>query len=322
MKNKLTLVIFFLISSVYAKAQYAPAAGQPGSTAVYKDSSIIVAWANQATITRGWQNIANQSLGKVTIGDANSPVGAADNNVVSLGDGGSAILQFAKPIMNGTGPDFAVFENAFDDYFLELAFVEVSSDGQRYVRFPAHSLTQTITQVGGFGQLQTVKINNLAGKYKGGYGTPFDLEELKDSTGLDIMHITHIRIIDVVGSIDDAYATRDTANNKINDPFPTPFPSGGFDLDAIAVMNLATDIHNLSSNNQIAIYPNPTENSLTFQCDESGFVEIISINGQILLSHRFTKGKTILNLSSLAKGVYLFRINLSDRILIRRVLKN
>jgi predicted metallopeptidase len=65
-----------------------------------------------------------------------------------------------------------------------------------------------------------------------------NLEELKNTAGLDVMHITYIRVIDVVGSINDAYARFDTANNKINDPFPTPFPSGGFDLDAVGVINM------------------------------------------------------------------------------------
>ena len=34
---------------------------------------------------------------------------AGENGVVSLGDGGSAILTFSKPIKNETGWDFAIF---------------------------------------------------------------------------------------------------------------------------------------------------------------------------------------------------------------------
>ena len=85
-----------------------------------------------------------------SFGSAASALGPADaydfgtglpstspTTVVSLGDGGSITLTFAHPLSDGTGPDLAVFENAFNDTFLELAFVEVSSDGANFVRFPA-----------------------------------------------------------------------------------------------------------------------------------------------------------------------------------------
>jgi hypothetical protein len=115
---------------------------------------------------------------------------------------GSAILTFQNPISNGTGFDFAIFENSFNDVFLELAFVEVSSDGVNYIRFPATSNTQTTTQIGPFDNTgDATKLNNLSGKYRAQYGTPFDLQELTGNPLLNINAITHIKIIDVVGSI-------------------------------------------------------------------------------------------------------------------------
>ena len=35
-----------------------------------------------------------------------------------------------------------------------------------------------------------------------------------------------------MGSISEGQATRDSRGGIVNDPFPTPFPSSGFDLDA------------------------------------------------------------------------------------------
>jgi len=318
-------VIIFLCFSLIGLssiAQYAPAAGQPGSTAIYKDSSSIIAWATQCSINRGWQNISDTTLGKTNVGNNNSALGIADNDVISLGDGGTAVLQFAQAISNGPGPDFAVFENAFDDFFLELAFVEVSSDGQNYVRFPAHSLTQTATQVGGFGHLQAVKINNLAGKYRVGYGTPFDLEELKNTAGLDITHITHIRIIDVVGSIDNAYATFDSAGNKVNDPFPTPFPSSGFDLDAVAVLNVSTSLPTATEAFKLRVYPNPSSGILHIQCSEESTIQVISINGNVIQNQHINAGLNTLNLDYLAKGLYFIKINNSKGSIVRQVVKN
>src|SRR3954467_173127 len=148
MKRNL-IVVFFLLTVQLTVAQFAPPAGQPGSTAVRKDSSAFVAWATGSIIIRGYQDISNPSSGYATVGDSSSAIGKADGvNVVSLGDGGAAILTFKLPITNGPGNDFAVFENGFSDTFLELAFVEVSSDGVHYFRFPAVSNTQDTLQMG------------------------------------------------------------------------------------------------------------------------------------------------------------------------------
>jgi len=241
---------------ISAKGQYPPQAGMPGSTAVYKDSSAFSDWASNCILQRGYKNIAIADSGYTSVGTASSAIGkAGDANFVSLGDGGVAILTFNAPIYNGSGYDFAVFENSFDGFFLELAHVEVSSDGVNYVRFPSTSLTDTITPIGSFGNLDATKINNLAGKYKANYGTPFDLEELAGINGLDINNITHVKIIDVVGSLSPLYTTRDAAGRKINDPYPTLFPSGGFDLDAVGVINSKGVGFNTLKNEAIKVYP-------------------------------------------------------------------
>ncbi len=241
-------------------AQFAPPAGQPGSTAIYKDSSVFVNWASQCIVNRGLQDISDPGLGFASVGADSSGIGkAGTTGVVSLGDGGTAELRFPKPIVNGPGPDFAVFENAFDDHFLELAHVEVSSDGNSFFRFPSVSNTQTSTQVGGFDSLDARKVRNLAGKYRANYGVPFDLEELKGIAGLDLQNITMVRIIDVVGSINMAHGTYDSSGTLINDPWPTPFASGGFDLDAVGVINegAISTLESQSLNPGARIYPNP-----------------------------------------------------------------
>ena len=74
---------------------------------------------------------------------------------------------------------------------------------------------------------------------RSGFGTPFDLAELNGMPGLNIASVTQIRLIDVVGSIAPAYATRDSLNRIINYPWPTFFETGGFDLDAVGVIHQA-----------------------------------------------------------------------------------
>ncbi|MCF8255878.1 MAG: T9SS type A sorting domain-containing protein [Bacteroidia bacterium] len=283
-------IFFFILASINGFSQFAPQVGIAGSKAIHRDSLIISKWANGAEIEIGWQDISDTLLGKVSVGDSSSIIGIAGNGILSLGDGGIATLSFPNLISNGPGPDFVVFENGFkfgnDSVFLELAFVEVSSDGIHFVRFPATSLTDTLVQTGPFGHTQASKINNLAGKYIAPYGTPFDLEELKDSSDLDINSIQYVRIIDVIGSLNNDFSSLDFIGNKINDPWPTPFPSSGFDLDAVGLINyqIPSSLEALKLDIGL-IYPNPIKvNSilnLGFEFSECNY-SIINIFGELV----------------------------------------
>ncbi len=296
-------IILFLLSSVATQAQYAPPAGQEGSTAIYADSSLFVEWASECHLQRGWVNIADTSLGKTSYGSNLSALGKADNDVVSLGDGGMATVKFNKPVTNGTGYDFAVFENAFDDNFLELAFVEVSSDSINFFRFPAVSNTQTDAQVETFGTLDATQIHNLAGKYRLFYGVPFDLDELKEVPGLDVNNIVAVRLIDVVGSINDAFCSFDSEGNKINDPWPTPFESGGFDLDAVGVIHNKVTSVQTNLLQTVNIYPNPCSDKL-FISGKSVRISIFDISGKLLLEVN-DANISFLDVSNLPKGILL-----------------
>lgn len=287
-------------------------AGTEGSNAIAGNSDLFVAWATGITLQRGPDNIAIPNSPLATYGDdtmALGPVVMTDNlKVVSLGDGGMATLTFAQPITNGDGPDFAVFENGFDDYFLELAFVEVSSDGHRFVRFPATSLTQTETQAT---RLDPTFINNLAGKYRMGYGTPFDLEELRDSTGINIDSITHVRIIDVVGSIDPQYATYDAFGHIVNDPWPTAgYGSSGFDLDAVGVIHQLEPQQAIGDVDQLALslWPNPAADRLNVTLDRAAEALLYDLTGRQLAAYSLVAGRNSLDISSLDAGVYMLRV--------------
>jgi len=301
-------------------AQFSPPAGQEGTTAIHKDSSVFIDWATSCNVERGYLDISVPDSGMVSAGEAVFAIGIADNLIVSLGDNGSAVLTFNKSIQNGPGPDFAVFENSFTDDFLELAIVEVSSNGIDFVRFPSVSLTQTEQQIGSFGLLDATKIHNLAGKYRVEYGTPFDLEELNNISGLNIDSITHVKIIDVVGCIQDEYSTYDSQGNKVNDPWPTLFPSGGFDLDAVGV------IHNLFNqgiveykNSDFKVFPNPVVNRLTFESNEKYHIELLAIGGQVLFKGEISKG--VINMRNYPQGIYFMKISNSKRNYTRKIIK-
>ena len=299
-----------IVNSIQAQI-YAPQAGMPGSTAVYKDSSAFVNWVSDCKIIRGYQDLSSIGFGFANVGDSSLAFGIAlSNGVVSLGDAGIAICKFPFPIKDGVGNDFAVFENSFDGLFLELAFVEVSSDGEHFFRFPSHSLTDTIIQVSSFGYTDPTKINNLAGKYQAGYGTPFDLNDIPNNALLNKNSITHVKIIDCVGSINSIYATRDSYNNKINEPWPTPFGSSGFDLDAVGVINQNTiigisEMRNLE--NRISVYPNPingNEPLHIYSPEKISACTLVNASGNIIES---SKGP-ILHLSVISSGLYILNI--------------
>lgn len=304
MNHKYLLSLLLLIST-YTQAQFDPPAGKPGSLAVSKDSSIISFWASNCTLNLGYQQCTDTSLGKASIGNEQSALGeAGTSGVVSLGDGGSAIISFDVPIKDVDGADFAVFENSFLDDFLELAFVEVSSNGVDFVRFPSISLTPTDKQIGSFDAIDATKIYNLAGKYKALYGTPFDLNELKDSSKVDILNITHIKIIDVIGIINSNFTQLDSKNNPINDPWPTPFASSGFDLDAVAALNQKTSSIDNLTNLHFKIYPNPnTSNGLLYFNDEE-LLNISLYNQQGVLITSYKNISSVLKLPSLKIGMY------------------
>ena len=213
---------------------YAPAAGRAGSTAIAKNSTLIKGWAT------GYSNYAPGTNVDATWRNPAKGLGVAQGtsfDIVALGDAGRITLSFNGSIFNGSGWDFAVFENGFNDSFLEFAFVEVSSNGTSFFRFPSFSFTPGA--VSAFGAVDPTNVDGLAGKYRQGFGTPFDLDLFRGVAGLDVNHITQVRLVDVVGngSERDNWPISVGGPHRIYDPYRTS-GSGGFDLDALGVRYL------------------------------------------------------------------------------------
>ena len=160
-----------------------------------------------------------------------------------------------SPIVNGEGPDFATFENGFvlgwttAEVFGELAFVEVSSNGADFIRFPTHSLTPKWP--GAYGCFIASGVFGMTGKHINAYGdqwgTPFDLEWIADHPlvldgTVDLNDIRYVRQVDIPGGgPTDANGQNtgmflDSHGNVIFDSWVT-WGSGGADLDAVGVLN-------------------------------------------------------------------------------------
>ena len=210
---------------------YPGAATTPTSRAVPADDPRIVGWAAAihqftvgADVSGAWTD-GERALG---------PADGTSTGVLALGRGGSVTVALAEPLSDGPGPDLAVFENAFSDGFLELGRVSVSTDGEHFATFDAAA--RTPEPVGAFGTLDPTVLHGLAGVYRQGFGTPFDLERLRFDEGVRrgfvrLDDVRFVRIDDVVGDGSDL----DAWGRPIHDPFPTT-GSAGFDLDAVAVL--------------------------------------------------------------------------------------
>jgi hypothetical protein len=220
------LCVTVLFPALLVAGLYPPAADEDGTTAVYREDPAFGSWAS------GYENYEFTDEVDPVWRTPIKALGMATGSITdicSLGRGGSITLTFDSPLPNRDGWDFAVFENGLSDTFLELAYVEVSSDGTNYVRFDCYSLTPEA--VGAYGTIDTTDIDGFAGKYRVGYGTPFDLENLDDDPLVEIDAIKYIRIVDVVGDGNE----RDEDDNPIYDPYPTT-GSAGFDLEAVGVL--------------------------------------------------------------------------------------
>lgn len=208
--------------------------------------SEMVDWATEVeAFVRGPLDVANPGGGNASHGAPELALGAAGGvdtlDSVSLGDGGSITLFFESGIADGPGHDFAVFENSFynlEGLFAELAFVEVSSNGTDFARFAA--VTLVADPVWSFGSLDPSDVHNLAGKHPIDEGTGFDLVELEDHllvSGdlLNLADVRYVRIVDVIG--DGSTFDSQEPPAEVFDPYPTAFPAGGFDVQAVGVLH-------------------------------------------------------------------------------------
>jgi hypothetical protein len=309
------LLFFFILIPGFLQAQsFHPAPGDPNSNAIKKDSSCFISWATGGTVTRGFLDISDTTIlasgsNRASFGNVNLALGAATGSVtdvLSLGDSGVATLSFDQFIMDGPGYDFAIFENGFMDNYIEMAHVEVSSDGIHFFRFASTTEVPLDTQSSNASFTDCRMINNLAGKYRIGYGTPFDLSELPNDPNLNKGAVKFVRIIDAIGAISGNHVTTDQFGTIINDPYPTPFESGGFDLEAIGIINGTLGLNDLAILN-ISAFPNPATDQVQITLAGEAYLELYSPDGRLLFAIGHLDSTSI-SLSELATGSYHLRV--------------
>jgi hypothetical protein len=155
---------------------------------------------------------------------AGSLMGSLD--VVSLGTGGEIVLGFgANAIVDGPGPDFLVFENAFyangdpTQIAADLGEVSVSADGETWVTFACTpGAAPPFGACAGWHPVYASTKNGIS---------PFDPEAAGgDAYDLAAVGLREARFVRI----------RDMFRTACPDKAPRP-TNYGFDLDAIAVVN-------------------------------------------------------------------------------------
>ncbi|MBD3222041.1 hypothetical protein GF314_12450 [bacterium] len=236
-----TVTLALLLTAASAPAQFADT-GQVNA-AYDRDDPALVIWASSVVeIQRGPIDHADPDGELASHGEPTDLLGP-DGTAVSLGDHGWITVGFDEPLADGPGDDLVVFENGFAAgglVYAEMAFVEVSTDGETFARLPA--LCRNGEPTGSYDAVDPALYYNLAGNHVG--GTAYDLQDLMVagdpaviSGEVDLLAIRYVRLVDVIGDLGPG-GTVDHLGRPVSDPYPTAFASGGFDATGVAGINL------------------------------------------------------------------------------------
>jgi hypothetical protein len=209
----------------------------PLDGAIPSNSPRFVEWANDiSSLASGLTHFASRGSTTISLTGFNS-LGDLDATQIANGESpGFLTVTFRHGIANAAGPDFAVFENGFtfgspNGLFVDLAYVEVSTNGIDFARFPNLTLnTGPVQGSGAFAGYDMSNVWNLAGKHAQGFGTPFNLDDLLTNAlviggQVDVNNIQYVKLVDVPGN----GAFKDSLGNSILDNWLTT-GSGGFDF--------------------------------------------------------------------------------------------
>lgn len=175
--------------------------------------------------------------------------GGGSSHVHSLGVDGHLTLGFGVTITDGPGADLLVAENPFTtgpgQVYAELLFVEVSTDGAQFARFPSRYFrgdgSSFAINTIGFAQGLAGQTPVYSNPMQPGVdpldvveagGGAFDLADLRShplvrSGAVDLHRITEVRLVDAVSG-----QSVDSRGRVILDP-----SAGSADIDAVTVLH-------------------------------------------------------------------------------------
>jgi photosystem II stability/assembly factor-like uncharacterized protein len=105
--------------------------------------------------------------------------------------------------------------------------------------------------------------------------------------------------------------------------FPSPcigYVSGN--MGTMLKIECASGINSIAPlNDDINIFPNPASDNITIESSQQAIMEILNIQGQTVLQQQLQQGKTNIDISRLAKGVYILRLNNNDKTAVTKIVK-
>jgi hypothetical protein len=103
------------------------------------------------------------------------------------------------------------------------------------------------------------------------------------------------------------FGTYDQYNQLINDHYPTPFPQGGFDLDAIGVIHQQPASLRENADISINVFPNPFDDCINLIADHNIIsIEITNHLGHLVYSKNESSIRK-LSLPFLSTGIYFLK---------------
>ncbi len=215
--------------------------------------------------------------------------------IAAIGLGGEIVLSFDRIIVDGPGPDFTVFENAFfsmlgpvKHVYAEPAEVSVSRDGIVFVSFPFDSLT-----LDGCAGTGPTNGDRDPGDPVVSGGNSFDLA----SIGVDSIRFIRLRDVTSIIIDDPSHPFRDPTLN-------------GFDLDAVVAIN-SVALAPGEAPGSPDMRPSITiiDGQIVIDATDGAPIDLrlCSIDGRCLWSDAIAPGRQVIPLASIlqAHGFYL-----------------
>jgi photosystem II stability/assembly factor-like uncharacterized protein len=117
------------------------------------------------------------------------------------------------------------------------------------------------------------------------------------------------------------FINMDTLFAGIDSVIMTPYQIYARGVWKMGLSNLASEINKFEIYNNITIYPDPATNNFTIESPQKSTIEILNTQGQTVLRQSIQQGKTGIDISGLAKGVYILRLNNNDKTEMTKILK-
>lgn len=106
---------------------------------------------------------------------------------------------------------------------------------------------------------------------------------------------------------------------------PTSALAGGINGTMLKNTSLGNGFEQFSLNDDISVYPDPAQNSLMLNISDNDMIDydisIFNMQGQLLYSQTISQALTVIDITSLARGVYYIRVENKDSVGVKKFVK-